>query len=140
MEWEWGSRGRGYVYIYVQLTHFVLQPKLTHHCKPIILGEKKKNSRLLLLELIISVSLLSRLPYCPPLFYDGSFSMSLDIFPTGFHYLNPLRTHEIHNKHPLPARYLALFSVPVPCQPPTSLGSFPATVKKGWLGATPCAT
>ena len=32
--WEWGSRGRDYIYI--QLTHFVVLQKLTH-CKAIIL-------------------------------------------------------------------------------------------------------
>ena len=34
-EWEWGSRGRDYIYI--QLAHFVVLQKLTQHCKAIIL-------------------------------------------------------------------------------------------------------
>ena len=35
------------VYVYVQLTHFVIQQKLTHHCKAIILQKRRLKNKLI---------------------------------------------------------------------------------------------
>ena len=37
---EGGDMG---IYVYIELIHFVVQQKLTHHCKEIILQLKKKS-------------------------------------------------------------------------------------------------
>ena len=44
MEWEGGPRGG--VYVYILLIHFVVQEKLTQHCKPTIPQLKKKEQLL----------------------------------------------------------------------------------------------
>ena len=40
-----GRLKRKDIYVYLQLIHFVVQQKLTHHCKAIILQLKKKYPR-----------------------------------------------------------------------------------------------
>ena len=37
-----GVGGRGYMYAYIQLIHFVVEQKLTQHCKAITCQKKRK--------------------------------------------------------------------------------------------------
>ena len=42
--WEGGPRKRGYLYTY-KMIHFIVQQKLTQHCKAIIFKKKKKREK-----------------------------------------------------------------------------------------------
>ena len=42
--WEGGPKGRA-IYVYIQLIHFVVQQKLTQHCKATIHQKRKKDNR-----------------------------------------------------------------------------------------------
>ena len=41
--WEGGPKGRA-IYVYIQLIHFVVQQKLTQHCKATIHQKRKKTT------------------------------------------------------------------------------------------------
>lgn len=43
MDGRVGVGGRGYMYAYIQLIHFVVQQKLTQHCKAITCQKKEKH-------------------------------------------------------------------------------------------------
>ena len=45
--WEGGPKGRKYTHTHTQLIHFIVQQKLTQHCKATILQFKKKTKLLL---------------------------------------------------------------------------------------------